>query len=277
MGTLVTNIFGNLSSDAITHVTTNVSIGQTITAIQWSTLRNAISAERGRRGLSTTGWETVNNSVGGLITAADFNQFISGVTVSPLALGTGGFQDRYTHQTNAFYYNVFNNDATEPSAVGVGDRAGDSQDFLNTTIPVVFPTTGAPTGISSVSVGATIFAATYNSLNTKITNASTVCVCNCNYCACNCNYCTCDCNYSCTCNCNYSDERLKEEIKILKTVHGLNLYTWKYIWNKTKYVGVLAQELIGTKYESALTQDENGYYMVDYSVLPVDMTLYKET
>lgn len=97
------------------------------------------------------------------------------------------------------------------------------------------------------------------------------CTCNCNYaCTCNCNYCTCDCNYSCTCNCNYSDARLKTNIELIGTEGDLNVYSWAYIWNTSKrFFGVMAHELIGTPYESALNKDANGYYYVDYSKLPV--------
>ena len=43
------------------------------------------------------------------------------------------------------------------------------------------------------------------------------------------------------------------------------------IMDKTiTYIGVMAQELLGTKYESALNTDSNGYYFVDYSQLPVN-------
>lgn len=65
---------------------------------------------------------------------------------------------------------------------------------------------------------------------------------------------------------------MKENITLIDTTDGLNVYSYSYIWNKEKtYNGVLAQELIGTKYESALGLDKNGYYFVDYSKLPVDM------
>jgi len=33
----------------------------------------------------------------------------------------------------------------------------------------------------------------------------------------------------------------------------------------------MAQELLGTKYEDALSKDSNGYYQVNYSKLPVKM------
>lgn len=96
-----------------------------------------------------------------------------------------------------------------------------------------------------------------------------VCTCDCNYCTCDCNYCTCNCNYSCTCNCNYSDMRLKKDIKFVKVENGLNIYSFKYFWSKREQVGVMAQEILNTKYSNAVLRDEDGYYMVDYSKLPI--------
>jgi len=71
----------------------------------------------------------------------------------------------------------------------------------------------------------------------------------------------------------FSDERLKENIKpIGKSENGHNVYTWD--WNdKAKELrvndlttGVLAQEV--KKYmPEAVTEDENGYYKVNYGVL----------
>ncbi len=90
----------------------------------------------------------------------------------------------------------------------------------------------------------------------------------------------CICNTDCSCNsicacygncgCNYSDERLKENIIFEGVKNGLNTYSWNYIWDATKrHVGVIAQELLGTKYEDALSQDADGFYMVNYAKLPI--------
>jgi hypothetical protein len=35
------------------------------------------------------------------------------------------------------------------------------------------------------------------------------------------------------------------------------------------YEGVIAQELLGTKFENAVIMDKNGYYLVDYSKIDV--------
>lgn len=117
-----------------------------------------------------------------------------------------------------------------------------------------------------------VTAADVNAVIDKIQACGAVCVCNCNYCTCNCNYCTCNCNYSCTCNCNYSDERLKTNIRFIEVQAGLKIYTWNYKWDaNTTHKGVIAQELIGTRYESALSKDKNGFYMVNYNKLPISI------
>ena len=69
----------------------------------------------------------------------------------------------------------------------------------------------------------------------------------------------------------WSDVRLKTDIEFSHSFEDLQLYTFAYIWNNTKkYLGVLAQDILQTKYADAVTE-ENGYYKVDYSKLPVDM------
>jgi hypothetical protein len=119
-------------------------------------------------------------------------------------------------------------------------------------------------------IGQQVTASDINSVIDKLQYCGTVCVCNCNYCTCNCNYCTCNCNYACTCNCNYSDERLKENIEFIGMQNGIKIYTWNYKWDlETTHKGVIAQNLLGTKYESALSKDKDGFYMVDYSKLPI--------
>jgi len=91
-------------------------------------------------------------------------------------------------------------------------------------------------------------------------------------CTCNCNYCTCNCNYSCTCNCNYSDMRLKTNILFSHMFEDLSIYKFSYKWDTTKtYLGIMAQHLIGTKYENAVIKDKKGMYVVDYSKLPIEM------
>jgi len=140
-------------------------------------------------------------------------------------------------------------------------------------------------------VGDVVYAAHVNVVINEIQNAGSQCICNCNYCTCNCNYCTCDCNYctcncnyctcncnyctcncnfSCPCNCNYSDMRLKRDIEFIEERNGLNIYTFKYLWDDVKRTGVMAQEILKSKWKDAVMQDKNGYYMVDYGMLPYE-------
>jgi hypothetical protein len=69
-----------------------------------------------------------------------------------------------------------------------------------------------------------------------------------------------------------SDIRLKENIKLIGVSKlGINIYTFEYIEEvgmEGTYQGVMAQELIGTEFESALIFD-GEYYAVDYSKLDV--------
>ena len=66
----------------------------------------------------------------------------------------------------------------------------------------------------------------------------------------------------------FSDIRLKENIELINNIDGINVYTFNYLWGDTVEKGVIAQELIGTKYEDAVILHENGFYLVDYSKLP---------
>jgi hypothetical protein len=79
-----------------------------------------------------------------------------------------------------------------------------------------------------------------------------------------------------------SDTNIKEKIKFIgKTKDGLHIYEFTYndyikkLWMKEtgenlngEWSGVLAQELIGTKYESAVQKHKEGFYTVDYNKLP---------
>jgi hypothetical protein len=66
-----------------------------------------------------------------------------------------------------------------------------------------------------------------------------------------------------------SDIRLKSDIQYLYNMDDIKIYSFKYLWDTvTKHIGVMAQDLIGTKYANAVATDENGYYKVDYSQLP---------
>lgn len=67
----------------------------------------------------------------------------------------------------------------------------------------------------------------------------------------------------------FSDKRVKENLTKVATIGDINIYKFNYIWDKdTEQYGVIAQELLGTKYESAVFIDEeSGLYKVDYEKL----------
>ena len=68
-----------------------------------------------------------------------------------------------------------------------------------------------------------------------------------------------------------SDIRLKRDIVLLETRDdGIKVYSFRYKTSEEYYIGVIAQDLIGTKWESAVGTDANGFYFVDYSQLPID-------
>lgn len=67
----------------------------------------------------------------------------------------------------------------------------------------------------------------------------------------------------------FSDIRLKENINLVgKSLSGINIYEWNYINDVNRFRGVVAQELLGTKFESSLSIKQ-GFYFVDYTDLDV--------
>ncbi len=68
----------------------------------------------------------------------------------------------------------------------------------------------------------------------------------------------------------FSDSRLKTNVKLLfKSPSGINVYSFNYIDDpSTLYQGVIAQELIGTPFDSAVIRGER-YFSVDYSLIDV--------
>lgn len=74
--------------------------------------------------------------------------------------------------------------------------------------------------------------------------------------------------------CNWqkpSDIRLKENIVLVgKSESGINIYQYNYKNDIKLYEGVIAQELIGTEFESALSIEEDGMYSVNYKTLDVE-------
>jgi hypothetical protein len=65
-----------------------------------------------------------------------------------------------------------------------------------------------------------------------------------------------------------SDSRLKENITHVKNIGDIKVYTYNYTWDKEPQTGVMAQDLLNTKYHSAVSVHDSGYYQVDYSKLP---------
>jgi peptidoglycan hydrolase-like protein with peptidoglycan-binding domain len=66
-----------------------------------------------------------------------------------------------------------------------------------------------------------------------------------------------------------SDIRLKESIKLVgKSKKGINIYSFKYKNKEGYYEGVMAQELMGTKYENAVIKTKD-YLMVNYDKIDV--------
>ena len=74
-----------------------------------------------------------------------------------------------------------------------------------------------------------------------------------------------------------SDRRLKRDIELVETrADGLKLYSFRYLWDDTQYVGVMAQDLlVDPARADAVSLHESGYYMVDYGKLGLKMTVLK--
>ena len=69
----------------------------------------------------------------------------------------------------------------------------------------------------------------------------------------------------------FSDITMKENIvQIGKSPSGINIYEFNYKGDIQKYRGVVAQELLNTQFEVALTKDSIGRYMVNYSIIDVE-------
>ena len=76
--------------------------------------------------------------------------------------------------------------------------------------------------------------------------------------------------YAGYCNYNKSDISYKKNIELVgKSRNGLNIYQFNYTDTEGLYEGVIAQELIGTEYESALSKNEDNCYVVDYNKIDV--------
>ena len=67
-----------------------------------------------------------------------------------------------------------------------------------------------------------------------------------------------------------SDIRLKENLELLDTVDGYNIYRFDYINGAKDQVGVIAQEILDVQPE-AVGVDDSGYYFVAYGLLPEEV------
>ena len=73
----------------------------------------------------------------------------------------------------------------------------------------------------------------------------------------------------------FSDIRLKRDVALVgRRDDGLGLYSFKYLWSDTTYVGVMAQEVQATR-PDAVVQGRGGYLLVDYRRLGVDFQTWK--
>jgi hypothetical protein len=71
-----------------------------------------------------------------------------------------------------------------------------------------------------------------------------------------------------------SDMRLKQDIEHIATLeNGLKLYSFKYLWDDTDRVGVLAQDLLANPaHKHAVVSMSNGFYAVNYAALGLRMS-----
>ena len=75
-----------------------------------------------------------------------------------------------------------------------------------------------------------------------------------------------------------SDMRLKRDIVELVTLeNGIKLYSFRYLWEDTVYVGVMAQDLLEHEsYKDAVVMKESGFYAVHYERLGLQMITLEE-
>lgn len=75
-----------------------------------------------------------------------------------------------------------------------------------------------------------------------------------------------------------SDGRLKRDIHLLATLDsGMKIYSFKYLWSDTTYVGVMAQDLLANPaWRDAVVTSPNGFYTVNYGALGLKMVTLEE-
>ncbi|THD68519.1 MAG: tail fiber domain-containing protein [Bradyrhizobium sp.] len=73
-----------------------------------------------------------------------------------------------------------------------------------------------------------------------------------------------------------SDLRLKRDIaEVGRTPNGLHLYSFRYLWSDTLYVGVMAQEVL-LRAPAAVIRGDDGYLRVDYGQLGLKFQTFEE-
>ncbi len=75
-----------------------------------------------------------------------------------------------------------------------------------------------------------------------------------------------------------SDIRLKRDIHLVATLDtGMKIYSFKYLWSDTAYVGVMAQDLLQSRaWRDAVVTSTNGFYAVKYGALGLKMVTLAE-
>lgn len=75
-----------------------------------------------------------------------------------------------------------------------------------------------------------------------------------------------------------SDRRLKRDITLLATLeNGMQIYSFRYLWSDTVYVGLMAQDLLVHRdWRTAVIRQANGFYVVNYASLGMRMTTLEE-
>jgi hypothetical protein len=75
-----------------------------------------------------------------------------------------------------------------------------------------------------------------------------------------------------------SDRRLKRDIRPLATAHnGVKLYSYRYIWSDSFFVGVMAQDLLAhAQWRNAVVENANGFFSVNYAMLGLRMVTLDE-
>jgi hypothetical protein len=75
-----------------------------------------------------------------------------------------------------------------------------------------------------------------------------------------------------------SDRRLKRDVRLLLTLpNGMKLYSFRYLWSDTIYVGVMAQDLLrNPAWRAAVIRRKDGHYGVDYAAVGLRMATLAE-